>query len=110
MAVSFLAQVQEMHQHRSSLLQTLIVGLAARLHLPAVYSYRFLSRVADWSRIYGKDLWPAAAVNADRILRGEKPGDLPVQLPTKYYLMINLRQRKPRASRYPCNSSSAPTK
>jgi putative tryptophan/tyrosine transport system substrate-binding protein len=44
--------------------------------------------------IDGKDLWRAAASYIDRILCGEKPGDLPVQLPTKYYLVINLKAAK----------------
>jgi putative ABC transport system substrate-binding protein len=71
----------------------MIADIAVRLHLPAVYSYRFFvtsGGLASYS-IDGKDLWRAAASYIDRILRGENPGDLPVQLPTKYYLVINLK-------------------
>jgi putative ABC transport system substrate-binding protein len=74
----------------------MIVDMAVRLHLPAVYSYRFFvtsGGLASYS-IDGRDLWRAAASYIDRILRGEKPGDLPVQLPTKYYLVINLQAAK----------------
>jgi putative ABC transport system substrate-binding protein len=74
----------------------MIVALAARLRLPAVYSYRFFvtsGGLLSYS-IDGKDLWRAAASYMDRILRGEKPGELPVQLPTKYYLVINLKTAK----------------
>lgn len=74
----------------------LITTLAARLRLPAVYSYRFFvmsGGLASYG-IDGRDLWRAAAVYVDRILRGEKPGDLPVQLPTKYQLVINLKAAK----------------
>jgi ABC-type uncharacterized transport system substrate-binding protein len=44
--------------------------------------------------IDGRDLWREAASYIDRILRGQKPGDLPVQLPTKNYLVINLKAAK----------------
>jgi putative tryptophan/tyrosine transport system substrate-binding protein len=74
----------------------MIADMAAKLHLPAVYSYRFFvtsGGLASYS-IDGRDLWRAAASYLDRILRGEKPGDLPVQLPTKYYLVINLKAAK----------------
>jgi putative tryptophan/tyrosine transport system substrate-binding protein len=74
----------------------MIADMAAKLHLPAVYSYRFFvtsGGLASYS-IDGRDLWRAAASYLDRILRGEKPGDLPVQLPTKYYLVINLKPAK----------------
>jgi putative tryptophan/tyrosine transport system substrate-binding protein len=73
-----------------------IIGLAARLRLPAVYFAR--SFVASGGLVsYGPD-FPAqyrqAAGYIDRILRGEKPADLPVQAPTKYDLVINLRTAK----------------
>jgi putative tryptophan/tyrosine transport system substrate-binding protein len=74
----------------------MIADIAVRLHLPAVYSYRFFvtsGGLASYS-IDGRDLWRAGASYIDRILRGEKPGDLPVQLPTKYYLVINLKAAK----------------
>jgi putative tryptophan/tyrosine transport system substrate-binding protein len=70
----------------------LIVDMAERLRLPAVYSYRFFVTSGGLLAygIDGKDLWRAAASYIDRILRGEPPGELPVQLPTKYYLAINI--------------------
>lgn len=74
----------------------MIVDMAAQLHLPAVYSCRFFvtsGSLASYS-IDGKDQWRAAASYIDRILRGEKPGELPVQLPTKYYLVVNLKAAK----------------
>ena len=73
-----------------------IADMAAQLHLPAVYSYRFFvtsGGLASYS-IDARDQWRAAASYVDRILRGEKPGELPVQLPTKYYLVINLKTAK----------------
>jgi putative ABC transport system substrate-binding protein len=74
----------------------LIISLAARYRLPAVYPDLFF--VAAGGLIsYGAD--PAdqnrqAAGYVDRILKGEKPGDLPVQAPTKYELVINLKTAK----------------
>jgi putative tryptophan/tyrosine transport system substrate-binding protein len=74
----------------------LIVGLAARHKLPAVYFQRFF--VADGGLIsYGPDFvdqYRRAAGYVDRILKGEKPADLPVQAPTKYELVINLNTAK----------------
>jgi putative tryptophan/tyrosine transport system substrate-binding protein len=74
----------------------LIVGLAARHKLPAVYFQRFF--VADGGLIsYGPDFvdqYRRAAGYVDRILKGEKPADLPVQAPTKYELVINLKTAK----------------
>ena len=74
----------------------LIITLAARHKLPAVYSER--SFVAAGGLIsYGPDLvdqYRRAAGYVDRILKGEKPADLPVQAPTKYELVINLKTAK----------------
>jgi putative tryptophan/tyrosine transport system substrate-binding protein len=70
-----------------------IITLAARHRLPAVYPYRHF--VADGGLMsYGiesADQFRQAAGYVDRILKGEKPGDLPVQQPTKYELVINLK-------------------
>jgi ABC-type uncharacterized transport system substrate-binding protein len=71
----------------------LILTLAARLKPPAVYWERFLV-AAGGLMSYGPDLveqFRQAAGYVDRILKGEKPGDLPVQAPTKYRLIINLK-------------------
>ena len=74
----------------------LIIALAARHKLPAVYSDRFF--VAGGGLIsYGPDpidQYRRAAGYVDRILKGEKPADLPVQAPTKYELVINLKTAK----------------
>src|SRR5262245_24799523 len=74
----------------------LIVGLAARHHLPAVYPFRY-HVVAGGLLSYGPnfiDQYRRAAGYVDCILRGEKPADLPVQAPTKYELVINLKTAK----------------
>jgi putative ABC transport system substrate-binding protein len=74
----------------------LIVRLAARYKLPAVYWERFF--VAAGGLIsYGPDLveqFRQAAGYVDRILKGEKPADLPVQAPTKYETVLNLKTAK----------------
>jgi putative ABC transport system substrate-binding protein len=74
-----------------------IIKLAARLRLPAVYSNR--TYVADgglvsYGPLGGSDIFRRAAGYVDRILRGEKPADLPVQAPTTYELVINLKTAK----------------
>jgi ABC-type uncharacterized transport system substrate-binding protein len=73
-----------------------ILKLAAQYKLPAVYGYRdlvvgggLISYGPDWL-----DQYRHAAEYVDRILRGEKPGDLPVQAPTKYELVVNLKTAK----------------
>jgi putative ABC transport system substrate-binding protein len=74
----------------------LIVTLAARLKLPAVYFDRVFT-AAGGLISYGPDYidqYRRAAGYVDRILKGEKPADLPVQAPTKYELLINLKTAK----------------
>jgi len=74
----------------------LITMLAARHGLPAIYSFRYMV-TAGGLICYGPDpmdLFRRAAGYVDRILKGEKPADLPVQAPTKYELVINLKTAK----------------
>jgi putative tryptophan/tyrosine transport system substrate-binding protein len=76
--------------------RNLIIGLAARAKLPAVYFARQYV-VAGGLISYGPDFadqYRRAASYVDRILKGEKPADLPVQAPTKYELAINLKTAK----------------
>jgi putative ABC transport system substrate-binding protein len=74
----------------------LIIALAAKHRLPAVYPFRFYA-IEGGLISYGPDpIDPhrRAASYVDRILKGEKPSDLPVQAPTKYELVINLKTAK----------------
>jgi putative ABC transport system substrate-binding protein len=74
----------------------LIIRLAARHKLPAVYFERFFV-TAGGLISYGPDIidqFRRAAGYVDRILKGEKPADLPVQAPTRYPLVINLKTAK----------------
>ncbi len=74
----------------------LIISLAARYHLPAIYAFRLF--VANGGLIsYGPDSidpYRRAAGYVDRILKCEKPADLPVQAPVKYEITINLKTAK----------------
>ena len=80
----------------SSVHRNLIIALAARYKLPAVYSNGdFVTGSGLIS--YGPnfiDQYRRAAAYVDRVLKGEKPADLPVQAPTKYDLVINLKTAK----------------
>ena len=74
----------------------MIIELAARHRLPAIYPLSFF--IASGGLLsYGIDLtelWRKTAGYVDRILKGEKAGDLPIQQPTKYELVINLKTAK----------------
>ncbi len=73
-----------------------IVRLAAKHHLPAIYGSRFFTDVGGLMS-YGPsiaDLWRRAAIYVDRILKGADPGDLPIELPTKFDMVINLKTAK----------------
>jgi len=73
-----------------------IIPLAARFRLPAVYPYRYYATDGGLAS-YGPNTieqYRRAALYIDRILKGEKPADLPVQAPTKYELIINLKTAK----------------
>jgi putative ABC transport system substrate-binding protein len=76
--------------------RNLIVTLAARYKLPAVYAFRY--NAIDGGLVsYGPDLvdqFRLAAGYVDRVLKGAKPADLPVQAPTKYELVLNLKAAK----------------
>jgi putative ABC transport system substrate-binding protein len=74
----------------------LIIALAAKYGLPAVYPFRYMV-TAGGLISYGPDLvdqYRRAAEYVDRILKGEKPADLPVQAPVKFELVINLKTAK----------------
>jgi putative ABC transport system substrate-binding protein len=78
-------------EHRAS-----IISAAARNNVPAVYSTSYFARDGGLLSygVDGVDLFRRAASYVDRILRGEKPGDLPVQLPTKFEMAVNLKTAK----------------
>ena len=73
-----------------------IIAKAAQYRLPAIYPFRYLA-VAGGLVSYGadqRDQYRRAAAYAARIFKGEKPGDLPIQTPTKFELVINLKTAK----------------
>jgi putative ABC transport system substrate-binding protein len=74
----------------------LIVSLAARHRLPAVYAYRLYLKAGGLMSydIDRGDMFRQAASYIDRILRGDKPADLPVQAPVKYETVLNLKTAK----------------
>jgi putative tryptophan/tyrosine transport system substrate-binding protein len=74
----------------------LITELAAQHRLPAIYTFGHYPRIGGLVSygVDGMDLFRRAAPYADRILRGTKPADLPVQQPTKFELVINLKTAK----------------
>jgi putative ABC transport system substrate-binding protein len=74
----------------------LIIALAARHSLPAVYPFRYFA-VSGGLMSYGTDsidITRRAATYVDRILKGASPADLPVQAPTKFEFVINLKTAK----------------
>ena len=96
----------------TALHRELIARLAARANLPAVYAYGYFARSGGLAA-YGPDTiepYRRAANYVDRILRGEKAADLPVQAPTKYELVINLKTAKALGLTVPASSSPAPTR
>ena len=73
-----------------------IISAAARSKVPAVYSQSAFAREGGLLS-YGADLvdtWRRAASYVDRILRGAKPAELPVQFPTKFEMVVNLKTAK----------------
>jgi putative ABC transport system substrate-binding protein len=74
----------------------LIIATAAHYRVPTIYNYRFMVERGGLIS-YGVDLdnlFERAATYVDRILKGSEPADLPVQAPTKYELVINLKTAK----------------
>ena len=72
-----------------------MVALAAKYRLPAIYLFRQFAK--GGLVVYGpelRDLWRRAGGYVDKILKGTKPSDLPVERPTKFELMINMKTAK----------------
>ena len=74
----------------------LIVALAARHRVPTIYPYRSMVTTGGLASygVDGPDLFQRAAAYVDRILKGGRPTDLPVQLPTRFELAVNLKTAK----------------
>src|SRR5262245_24813964 len=83
----------------------LIIALAARHRLPAVYPYRHFAARGGLIAYgpSGPDQWRRAASYVDRILKGEKPSDLPVQAPARYELVLNIKTAKALGIDVPAN-------
>ena len=83
-------------ENTSTLNGDLIIRLAARNRIPAVYSFKFQVRAGGLMSygIVSADHYRQAAFYVDRILRGAKPRELPVQTPTKYETALNLKTAK----------------
>ena len=80
-----------MNVHRAE-----VISLAAHYHLPAVYPRRFFAELGGLPS-YGNDQsdnFRRAATYVDRILKGSNPGDLPIEQPIKFELVINLKAAK----------------
>jgi len=75
--------------------RSLIISLAARYRLPAIYAYRYYAAEGGLMS-YGHDVepWQRAPAYVDKILKGASPADLPIQQPTKFELVINLKTAK----------------
>jgi len=74
----------------------LIIAVAARHRVPAIYAFRYQA-MGGGLISYGvdiADLFRGAAVYVDRIFRGQKPADLPVQAPTRFQLVVNVNAAK----------------
>jgi putative ABC transport system substrate-binding protein len=81
----------------ASINRALIIALAAQHRLPAVYSARYYvvdGGLVSYGAVFGGDQIRSAVSYVDRILKGEKPGDLPVQAPTRYELVLNMKTAK----------------
>ena len=94
------------------LYRDLIISLAAQYRLPAVYSADFFVAAGGLVSYAGDgvDQYRRAAGYVDRILRGAKPGDLPVQFPTKFEMVVNLKTAKALGLAVPHRFCCAPTR
>jgi putative ABC transport system substrate-binding protein len=96
----------------TALHRKLIIALVARHRLPAVYPFRYFPTSGGLIS-YGADTIDPlrrAAGYIDRILKGEKPADLPVQTPTKYELVINLKTARALGFDMPPSLLARPTR